>query len=371
MLSFCRSCNSSNLELFTMREKFPLYIWPLPRNKSTRLEDIHLYLCVDCGYMQLQNMDDNTISDIYGDKAYNIESPEQNKNRYKILTADDNNKFENTSTLEIGGGRNTFVGMLPDSSKKWVADFNIDEGVKNLVDGSYIGDFIAMEIEQSKFDYVFMYHTLEHFNDPSAALKKSKSILKSSGKLIIEVPNFEYEVKTRPYYTVFHMHISLFTKISLLSMLRRHGFDCMNLYRNDDVLLGEFNLPDKSFNKNHKNHSVRILNDLEKNIRRGFEDLSDIFKKIKAEKIAIFGAGGSATLFLHNFPFIMEQISFAIDNDQKKLGQFLCNGKIPIISPDKIEEQKIEYIIVLDSSHIDFLKYKKAKFINIGKLYDM
>ncbi len=371
MLSFCRSCNSSNLELFTIREKFPLYIWPLPRNKSTRLEDIHLYLCVDCGYMQLQNMDDNTISDIYGDKAYNIESPEQNKNRYKILTADDNNKFENTSTLEIGGGRNTFVGMLPDSSKKWVADFNIDEGVKNLVDGSYIGDFIAMEIEQSKFDYVFMYHTLEHFNDPSAALKKSKSILKSSGKLIIEVPNFEYEVKTRPYYTVFHMHISLFTKISLLSMLRRHGFDCMNLYRNDDVLLGEFNLPNKSFNKNHKNHSVRILNDLEKNIRRGFEDLSDIFKKIKAEKIAIFGAGGSATLFLHNFPFIMEQISFAIDSDQKKLGQFLCNGKIPIISPDKIEEQEIEYIIVLDSSHIEFLNYKKVKFINIGKLYDI
>ena len=38
-----------------------------------------------------------------------------------------------------------------------------------------------------------MFHVLEHFNEPSSALEKTKSLLSNKGKIIVEVPNFAYE----------------------------------------------------------------------------------------------------------------------------------------------------------------------------------
>ena len=50
--------------------------------------------------------------------------------------------------LEIGGGRNSFVIMLPIETEKWVADFNLENNVKSIVEGYYTGDFIDIEVNQ-------------------------------------------------------------------------------------------------------------------------------------------------------------------------------------------------------------------------------
>ena len=163
----CRSCKSSSVEIYSSRYKFPLYIWPLPEEESTPLEDIHVYICSDCGYMQLQNMDDETISEIYRDEAFNIEHRDQKLERLRLMTIDDNVKFEKTKVLEVGGGRNTFLGILPDSSEKWVADFSVDDTVQSEVEGAFVGDFVDIDITQRGFDYVFMFHDVMGFMIPT------------------------------------------------------------------------------------------------------------------------------------------------------------------------------------------------------------
>ena len=65
MLSNCRSCNSDSLTLTAKRKSFPLYIWPLQSTETTKFKDIELFVCNHCGYMQLQNLDSKTISEIY------------------------------------------------------------------------------------------------------------------------------------------------------------------------------------------------------------------------------------------------------------------------------------------------------------------
>ena len=267
-LSNCRSCKSSSVDICSSRAKFPLYIWPLAEGESTPLEDINVYICNDCGYIQLQNMDDKTISEIYRDEAFNIENRDQKLERLRLMTIEDNKKFENTKVLEIGGGRNTFLGVLPNTSEKWVADFSIDDRVKSEVEGAYEGNFIEIDITQKSFDYVFMFHVLEHFNEPSLALEKTKSLLSNKGKIIIEVPNFAYEAEHRPDYTIFHMHISLFTKTSLISLMMRHGFSCLNFFKKDEILLAEFCLDNLETPQNHKEHSLAKLSNADSNINR-------------------------------------------------------------------------------------------------------
>jgi SAM-dependent methyltransferase len=369
-LSNCRACNSDSLVLAATRKKFPLYIWPLPIIKSTRLEDIKLYVCNECGYMQLQNMEPNTISEIYRDEVFNITNLKQNESRYLLITNSNKNIFVDKKVMEIGGGRNAFVTMLPKNVEKWVVDFSIEKSVKSIVNGYYTGDFNNLNINNKEFDFIFMFHVLEHFNNPGKALNKIRTLLKETGRLIVEVPNFGFESKNRPYYTLFHMHISLFTDVALTSMMARHGFRCVTYYKKDDVLLAEFVLENKKYVINHKQHSMTLIDYLQLNIENLYVNIKENIQRLEDGKVAIFGAGGTTTLFLYNFPFLIEMLSYAIDNDEKKLGRFICDGKIQIISSKDILKNNINNVLILDESHIQFMNNNLVNFINIGNFND-
>lgn len=366
----CRSCKSSLVEVQSSRVKFPLYIWPLPVKESTPLADIHVYVCNDCGYLQLQNMNDEIISHIYRDEAFNIENRDQKLERLKLMLTESRLKFQKTKVLEIGGGRNSFLGILPNSSEKWVSDFSIEEDVQSEVEGTFEGDFVDMEISQKDFDYIFMFHVLEHFNDPSSALEKAKSLLNNEGKIIIEVPNFGYESEYRPDYTFFHMHISLFTKTSLVSLMMRHGFSCSNLFKEDEVLLAEFNVGGSTLPQSHLENSLKYLSNVESNISKCHSKLENLLEGVGSGKIAIFGGGGASTLFLYNYPFLIDRVTFALDNNLDKVGRTLCNGKVQIVNPDKISSLNISHVIVLDSAHIDYVANDEVNYINIGDIYE-
>ena len=63
---------------------------------------------------------------------------------------------------------------------------------------------------RNKFDYIFMFHALEHLENTNKYLNKIYNILNKNGKLIIEVPNAFHDLNTHPYYIFFHMHITIF-----------------------------------------------------------------------------------------------------------------------------------------------------------------
>jgi len=369
MLSKCRSCDSSEVAVVATREKFPLYIWPLQKDDLTKLEDIDLYVCNNCGYMQLQHMSNSTISQIYRNEAFNIDNPSQIESRYQLI-CQSKNKFSDKRVLEVGGGRNSFITSLPDETEKWIADFSIDEQIKPDLDGYFIGDFNEIKFENNKFDFVFMFHVLEHFNNPGIALSKARTLLKTSGRLIVEVPNFEFECQKIPYYTLFHMHISLFTENSLISFMKRFGFKCIDFFKKNNVLLAEFSMEESTNDECHKNHSIDLIHKLEFNINNSRAKIIRMFQDIKMEKIAIFGAGGATTLFLYNFPFLIKKLCFAIDNNSKKWGRYLCNGEISIISSKDFLKKDVNNVIILDESHIKLFNTNKINLINIGNFYD-
>ena len=89
----CRSCDSQSTSVLISKKNFPLYIWPLPKSEITRLKDINVHLCEDCGFIQLQNIDNQDISEIYREEAFNIENKSQNINRYRALTYNNQSKF--------------------------------------------------------------------------------------------------------------------------------------------------------------------------------------------------------------------------------------------------------------------------------------
>jgi len=368
LLSKCRCCGSGLVEKQDTRKAFPLFIWPLRHGVSSRLVDISLYVCNECGYIQLQDLSEREISEIYGDEVYNIENPLQNRKRYGLITDDDQNKFNDARVLEVGGGRNSFLDLLPSNAEKWVSDFDVNDDVLKSADGALIGDFIDVDCRDILFDYIFLFHVLEHFNYPDLALRKIRNLLNSNGKLVLEVPNFAHEVLYIPYYTLFHMHVSLFTEDSLMLILKKYGFELTKIYAKGSVLLAEFSAADFKRDIKHIKSSLEHVGHLKANIALYSSRIEEYFYGKNFSKIAIFGGGGSTTLFLYNFPFLIGLISVALDNDARKHGKYLCNGRILVGSLVEIERMGIDDVIVLEEEHIKCLSNETVNCINIREL---
>ena len=54
-------------------------------------------------------------------------------------------------------------------------------------------------------------HTLEHFKYPARAIQNIKALLKNDGRIFIEIPNFNFNIRKETYYAIFHQHLSMFT----------------------------------------------------------------------------------------------------------------------------------------------------------------
>jgi SAM-dependent methyltransferase len=86
------------------------------------------------------------------------------------------------------------------------------------------------EVPDHSCDLIFVYHVLEHIEDPIRFLKDVKKKLSQSGKLIIEVPNVDdvlvsaYKIKNHLdfYWEIAHKYY--FSKDSLRQVLDRAGY---------------------------------------------------------------------------------------------------------------------------------------------------
>jgi len=92
----------------------------------------------------------------------------------------------------------------------------------------YDKDLLDLSIEEESFDIITAFHVLEHVPKPEEYIEKTLKLLKSGGKVVIEVPNFNSWTRklTNKYWLSLDLcyHIYFFTPETLLSLLKKHSF---------------------------------------------------------------------------------------------------------------------------------------------------
>jgi 2-polyprenyl-3-methyl-5-hydroxy-6-metoxy-1,4-benzoquinol methylase len=134
------------------------------------------------------------------------------------------------SLLEIGCASGYFLFEVKDKVKnvtgveltKEYAIYARSKGldVKNSLD----------EVPDNSYDLIFMFHVLEHIDDPINFLKEIKNKLKHNGRLIIEVPNVDdilvsvYKIKGHLdfYWEIAHNYY--FSKTTLGNVITSAGY---------------------------------------------------------------------------------------------------------------------------------------------------
>lgn len=242
-MPICLICGglSSNLINFSIRDSVS--------------EKINIYECCSCGVQflnpqksqeELKDYYDGTYRKIYSDanfynednisKFYKENLPEA-ENRVKRVE-----KYlkKSDEILEIGCSSGYFLTAINEKVSKSVGTEWDDKNAYFVEDK--LGFSVKKNIEDfnMKFDKIFMFHVLEHINNPIEFLQKISKYLKKDGMLFIEVPNREdillsgYKLQEFGDFYYQMAHLWYFNKNSLGIVCESAGYDfeieCLQRY---------------------------------------------------------------------------------------------------------------------------------------------
>ena len=351
-IMICRVCGSKSAKIYST-VNLPECIWPT--KKKTKFSKCHVYSCLKCFHLQLQNFSKKKISTSYGEKQCNTEKYEINKRRLssiKKIYGED--YLKNKKILDVGGG----VNPIMKGKNVFIADIKIQKMNKDFYKNRYYEIDIERKKIDQEFDIIFLIHTLEHFKYPKKAIKNIRNSLSDKGILFIEIPNFNYMLKHKTYYSIFHQHLSMFSLKHLNNFFNLSGLKIDKLFEESGII---FCSVKKINSKNNK-----ILNIDNRKIFKQFIKNHNVMRKklinhLKNNKFNIYGAGGSMALAIATNYEIKRNINKVFDSDPAKLHLNFPGTKKKILANKKIN--RIKNFLSISNYNL-----KKKNNLNIQKI---
>tara|TARA_X000000950_G_scaffold9140_2_gene10126 strand:- start:27622 stop:28509 length:888 start_codon:yes stop_codon:yes gene_type:complete len=165
-------------------------------------------------------------------QSASIEDIADNKRR----ASDFFNLYKNKIICDFGCGQGTFLTNTINETKKSIGievqDNYLQELNKNNID-CYRD---IANLDDHSIDSCFLFHVLEHFEDPIHHLDSIKTKLVEGGKVVIEVPHARdlliKNLKIQEFidFTLWSQHLILHTRESLEKFLSAAGYKNIKIY---------------------------------------------------------------------------------------------------------------------------------------------
>ncbi len=206
------------------------------KGKVRDIPGMSILRCKSCGLVFLENFDH--IDDKFYEnsrmrenqrisawKAYMLECARDDERRAAWLKSEIRGK----AVLDFGCGGGGFLSNIKSTAKKCLGvekDRNLRRIIKRKLK---IATYSDINEVVDKFDFITMFHVLEHFKDPRDILVKLSRLLTKSGRIIIEVPSADdallsfYESKPFSEFTYWGCHLYLFNASTLKKLIEGAG----------------------------------------------------------------------------------------------------------------------------------------------------
>ncbi|MEQ8390860.1 MAG: class I SAM-dependent methyltransferase [Thalassospira sp.] len=368
-LEACRVCSGKDTECRDHILGMPVHMWPVASKGPHKSLNLELHLCKDCGHAQLQSMTSELVGTFYEAGVFVEDNSAGHASRLSALkNIYGNDCLRGVSVLDIGGGNNPFVGLLPEA-QRWVSDIVVTDVARAASDHVIEGDFPSANIADNSFDLITAFHTMEHFPEPALAVEKMAACLKQDGLVLIEVPNFEIYTRALPHYALFLQHQSYFHRQSLIRLMARFGLELDHMIREDIVLLAVFkktgNTSFDSFGA--YDFACRVVALRQKAIKYTSDMLQEQLKNVS--RPMIYGAGGSTSTLLTVLPWLREKIVAVFDRSPEKHGKYIPGTDVRVAPPENIEQESGDALIFLASDLCELMSDTvSVKCVDAGKI---
>lgn len=269
-----------------------------------------------------------------------------------------------------------------------VAKAAIAKGVPTRVE--FFGENSAqkMRSEGIHADLIIGNNVLAQVPDLCDFTKGMKILLKPEGVITLEFPHLVKLVDEHQLDTIYHEHFSYFSMLSVTRCFEMHGlkvFDVEHLPTHGGSLrvygahvedsskrISEAVIKLTDHEMNLGMNQLDYYSSFEAKARRTKHQLLDFLIQAKREgkSIAGYGAPGKGNTLLNYCGIRADFLDYTVDRNPYKQGRFLPGTHIPIHHPDRIQETRPDYVLILPwnikneiMNQLSFIKSWGGRFI--------
>ncbi len=230
----------------------------------------------------------------------------------------------------------------------------------------FFGAHVAAEIVSAKgrANLIAANNVLAHVPDPNDFVSGLKVLLDNDGVVTIEVPYLANLVDFNQFDTVYHEHFSYFSMFTLTKLFQSHAleiFDFEHLTTHGGSLRlyvqhrGHARSVEAKVGLLLKSEERKGMQTLEyyrpfqktvDSIKNSFLDF--LIENISAgKKITAYGAAAKGNTLLNYCGVRHDLIEYVVDASPHKQGRFLPGSHIPVYGPEKINETRPDFLVIL------------------------
>lgn len=373
----CRFCKQPLRFTFVDLGMSPLcesYLSVEQLNQGESFYPLHAFVCENCFLVQLEEYvsRENIFTEYAYFSSYADTWLEHCKN-YAHMVSKRFNLNQESFVVEVASNDGYLlqyfiqlgIPVLGIEPAKNVAKVAVEKGVPTLTE--FFGRELAtrLQAEGKQADLIAGNNVLAQVPDINDFVAGLKILLKPGGVLTIEFPHLMNLIEQNQFDTMYHEHFSYFSFITAEKIFSAHGltlFDVEELPTHG----GSLRIYARHTEDESKPLTDRAMEMHDREVRAGFTDTehySAFGEKVKETKrkllsflidarragktVVGYGAPGKGNTLLNYCGVRTDFLDYTVDRNPYKHGKFLPGTHIPIFTPEKIEETRPDYVLIL------------------------
>ena len=343
-------------------------------NQMEPFYPLHVYVCGDCFLVQLEEF--VPPEEIFTEYAYFSSYSDSWLSHARTYVEMVTSRFGlsgNSFVVELASNdgyllqyfvekRIPVLGVEPAAN---VAAAAVSKGVPTLV--KFFGERTARDLvsQGTLADLIVGNNVLAQVPDLNDFVRGMKLLLKPGGVITVEFPHLLRLIEENQFDTIYHEHFSYFSFRTAERVFAEHGLvlfdveeipthggslriygchaedgskgvsDAVRQLKEVEVAFGLANLElYASFGENVKETKRKLLEFL-------------IRAKRERKRISGYGAPGKGNTLLNYCGIRTDFIDFTVDRNPYKQGKFRPGTHIPIHSPEKIRQERPDYVLIM------------------------
>jgi len=373
----CRFCNTLLEHTFVDLGMSPLCESFLLRDQLNQMEPFYplkVYVCSNCFLVQLQEyVSPETIFTEYAYFSSYSDSWLQHAKNYTDLMIERFKLESKAQVIELASNDGYLLQYFVEKGipalgiepAKNVAQVAIQKGIPTITE--FFGVKLARKMSQEgkKADLLLGNNVLAQVPDINDFVAGMKIVLKPQGVITVEFPHLMRLIEGNQFDTIYHEHFSYFSFIAAEKIFARHGitlFDVEELKTHG----GSIRIYGRHAEDVSKPLTGRALELKERELRAGYDRMEtyatfakkveetkrrllQILVEVKSQgkKIVGYGAPGKGNTLLNYCGIRSDFLDYTVDRNPYKHGRFTPGTHIEIFPPDRIKQDRPDYLFIL------------------------
>lgn len=373
----CRFCETPLRHTFADLGMSPLsnsYLKPKDLQRMEPFYPLHVNICENCYLVQLPEFE--APEHIFSHYAYFSSYSETWLNHaraYAQLMIDRFGFTTKSHVIEIASNdgyllryfKEKNIPVLGVEPAHNVAQVATAAGIPTMVKFFSVETAKELVNEGKQADLLVGNNVLAHVPDLNDFVEGMKIVLKPRGVITMEFPHLMRLMEENQFDTIYHEHFSYFSLITVEKVFNAHGltlFDVEELSTHGgslriyachtedtskpiDKRISELRDREKNAGFRNLDHYLSFAD----RVRETKRNILDFLIRVKREKKSIVGYGAPAkgNTLLNYCGVSTDFIDYTVDRNPHKQGHYLPGSHIPIYSPNKINDTKPDYLLIL------------------------